>query len=270
VLDEILFVARKIATALVLPPVGPLLLAAAGLFLIRRGARLGYWPAWTGVLVLLALSMPFVAHWLTVAAADTEPLDLARARDAEAIVILGGGLRRNAREYGGDTLGALSLERVRYGARLAKQLGLPVLVSGGVAWGETAEADVLAEVIERELGVPVRWRETQSRDTRGNAHYSAKLLSDAGITRIVLVGHSFDLPRSRAEFEANGMQVVPAPTVLPAVRLDSPMDYMPSMGALARSYYALYELLADFVRGFRQLVSGASPPPRAGKHPVAR
>jgi hypothetical protein len=41
-------------------------------------------------------------------------------------------------EYGGDTLGRLTLERVRYGARVAKKTGLPVLVAGGsVLVGET-------------------------------------------------------------------------------------------------------------------------------------
>ena len=46
-------------------------------------------------------------------------------------MILGGGLRRSAPEYGGDTLGRLTLERLRYGAMLAKRTGLPVMVSGG-------------------------------------------------------------------------------------------------------------------------------------------
>ena len=52
-----------------------------------------------------------------------------------AIVILGGGVRRHAAEYGGDTLGQLTLERVRYGARVARLTGLPVLVSGGSVFG---------------------------------------------------------------------------------------------------------------------------------------
>jgi uncharacterized SAM-binding protein YcdF (DUF218 family) len=264
VLTEALFAARKVVTALVLPPAGPLLVAAAGLLLMRRYPRLGYWLAWIGVLVLLALSLPFVSHWLTVAAAHREPLDLSKAQNAGAIVIPGGGLRRNAREYGGDTLNGLSLERVRYGARLARQTGLPILVSGGPAWGGSAEADVMADMMEHELGVPVRWREARSRDTRENARNSADLLRNEGVSRILLVGHSFDLPRSRAEFEANGIEVVPAPTVLPAVRLNSPTDYVPSMGALTRSYYALYELLADAVRASR---GTGAPAPVDGRVP---
>ena len=62
------------------------------------------------------------------------------AADAEAIVILGGGTRRNAPEYGGDTLGRLTLERVRYGAQVAKLTALPVLVTGGVRLWRDARA----------------------------------------------------------------------------------------------------------------------------------
>jgi uncharacterized SAM-binding protein YcdF (DUF218 family) len=261
--NEILFVARKLATALVLPPVGPLMIAALGLVLLRRGARVGYWLAWGGILVLVALSTPVVAHWLIVASSITEPIDRAKAANAQAIVILGGGLRRHAREYGGDTLNTLSLERVRYGARLAKELGLPVLVSGGVTWGQTAEADVMADVLEREFAVPVRWRERASRDTSENALYSSALLKDSGVTRVVLVGHSFDLPRSTAELELHGIAVVAAPTVLPVDTLDSPMDYVPGMASLARSYFALYELLATAVRPLRARSADTATAPAA-------
>jgi uncharacterized SAM-binding protein YcdF (DUF218 family) len=53
----------------------------------------------------------------------TSPLDLAQVSNAQAIVILGGGVRREAPEYGGATLGGITLERVRYGARLARTTG---------------------------------------------------------------------------------------------------------------------------------------------------
>jgi uncharacterized SAM-binding protein YcdF (DUF218 family) len=267
-MSELLFYARKILTALILPPTGPLLVAILGLLLLRSRPRAGRALAWLGVLTLLVLSFPFVAHSLVRAAAFTAPVDLAQAADAQAIVILGGGLRRNAREYGGDTLNTLSLERVRYGARLAKDLKLPVLVSGGVVWGDTAESDVMAETLERELGVPVRWRERESRDTRTNAIFSAKILKAEGIRRVLLVVHSFDVPRAAGEFALNGIEAIPAPTVLPSERLDSPMDAVPSMSALVQSYWATYELVADAVRRLRvALGRGSDVPDSAAPRP---
>ncbi|MBL0039413.1 MAG: hypothetical protein IPP36_13670 [Nitrosomonadales bacterium] len=46
-------------------------------------------------------------------------------------VILGGGIRPNALEYSGDINRRLTLERVRYGARVAKGCRVAVLVAGG-------------------------------------------------------------------------------------------------------------------------------------------
>jgi uncharacterized SAM-binding protein YcdF (DUF218 family) len=71
----------------------------------------------------------------------------------------------------------------------------------------------------------------------------------------VLVTHSFDVPRARAEFAARGIESVPAPTNVPAPRVDSVTDFLPSMAALQDSYYALYEILANLVRRVSVAVS---------------
>jgi uncharacterized SAM-binding protein YcdF (DUF218 family) len=107
------------------------------------------------------------------------------------------------------------LERVRYGARLARLTGLPVLVTGGSVYGGETEAKLMREVLELELGVPVQWAESRSRTTHENAKYSADILRAAGIDRIVVVAHGVDMARARAEFEDFGLKVTPAPTGLP-------------------------------------------------------
>ena len=122
---------KALIRPLVLPPTGLLLMAALGLTLCSRLPRAGRALAATGVLGVLALSMPVVADYLLDFVDTSPPLSVGQAKDAQAIVILGGGVRRNALEYGGDTLSSLTLERVRYGARVARLTGLPVLVSGG-------------------------------------------------------------------------------------------------------------------------------------------
>lgn len=247
------FLVKKVLTALVLPPTGPLIVAIIGLLLLRPRPRLGRALAWTGVGALLLLSLPVVSHSLLRFVDRTPALDLAAAREAQAIVVLGGGIRRHAPEYGGETLGRLTLERVRYGARVARATGLPVLASGGVVYGGSAESVLMKRALEQEFGVPVRWTEENSRDTRSNATESAAVLKSAGIDRVILVAHSFDMPRARAEFESSGLRVTPAPTVLAAKRFqfDSAVELLPSMSALQASYYALYELLAEWVRRLR-------------------
>ncbi len=239
---------KALFKALVLPPTGPLLLAATGLWLIGRVPRAGRAIAWTGVLLLLALSTPMVAFLLLTFVDTSPPLDVERARSAQAIVILGGGIRRDAAEYGGDTLGRLTLERVRYGARVARATGLPVLVTGGSVFGGEPEAQLMRAALEGEFGVPVRWAETRSRNTHENAVRSAEMLTAERVSRIVLVAHSVDIPRARAEFAAQGIDAIPAPTGIPRAAIDSPLDVLPSLAALQSSYFALYEMLGNVVR----------------------
>lgn len=235
---------KAVVKALVLPPTGPLLLAAAGLLLAGRHPRAGRWVAGGGVALLLLISIPAVAVALQRLVGDAPPLDFERAKSAQAMVILGGGTRRNAVEYGGDTLGRLTLERVRYGARVARLTGLPVLVTGGSVYGGEKEATLMREALEHEYGVPVRWMEAQSRTTHENARYTAQILRGAGIDRVVLVAHSVDMRRATAEFAQHGIATIPAPTGIPARDFGGPMDLLPSMSGLQGSYYAIYELVA--------------------------
>ena len=124
--------------------------------------------------------MPVIADLLLQFVDTSAPFDARRgAQDAQAVVILGGGVRRDAPEYGGDTLATLTLERVRYGARVARLTGLPVLVSGGSVLGGEPEAKLMAASLEREFGVPVRWVETRSRTTHENAVLSARIAEEA-------------------------------------------------------------------------------------------
>ncbi len=239
---------RAVIKALVLPPTGPLLVAVVGLGLCTRLPRFGRSLAAAGVVGLLALSIPAVAQLLIGFVATSPPFEVEAARAAKAVVILGGGIRRNAPEYDGDTMAALTLERVRYGARVARLTGLPVLVSGGSVIGGEPEAKLMAASLAREFAVPVRWVEGDSRTTHENAVLSAVALKREGIDRVVLVTHDFHTRRAIAEFEAQGMSVIAAPTGGRGSAGDAFFDYMPGMVGLTRSYYATYEILANIVR----------------------
>jgi len=92
----------------------------------------------------------------------------------------------------------------------------------------------------------VRWTEGRSHNTHQNAINSAAILKANRVARVILVGHSFDFPRSRREFEAAGIDVVAAPIGIPS---SSPWfsDFIPGLGGLQLSYFALYELLANML-----------------------
>lgn len=238
-------VLKLAVTSLVLPPGGPLVLAAIGLGVMNQRPRVGRLLALAGLATLWLCSLPVVANAVVTALGGAQPLDLAAARRAEAIVILGGGVRPMALEYGGDTLGRLTLERVRYGALLAGGTGLPVLVTGGAPeQGVRAEAELMREALQREYGVPVRWIDDQARNTSENAANSAKLLSAEGIRRVILVMHGFDVRRATQSFSAAGLQVFAAPTQVPRWESLTLSDFLPSAAALLTSHFALYETLA--------------------------
>ena len=237
---------KEFVKVAVLPPAGPLIVAFAGLAVAGRHPRRGRTIALIGVVLLLLLSLPAVAGFLIRCIDTTPAFDRARADGAQAIVILGGGARDYAPEYGGVTLSTLSLERVRYGAKLARETRLPVLVSGGqVDPKAPVEAFLMRDVLTREFGVPVRWVEARSRNTRENAIDSAAILKRSGISRVILVVHSFDVPRARREFAAAGIETIAAPTGIPPPVPTEVGDFLPNARGLERSYWALYEILAN-------------------------
>lgn len=244
-----LFVLKKLVSALLLPPTGLLLTALAGLALRRRLPRLGALLAWTGLLALLALCLPYTAGRLSALAGEPPPLQPEDARSAQAIVILSGGALEYAPEYGAASPKPATLERLRYGARLARRFGLPVLVSGGAPAGGTPEALVMKETLERDFGVAVRWSESASLDTAQNALYSSDILERAGVKRILLVTHAVHMRRAQAHFAAFGLDVVPAPTRLrEPFGVDTVFDLLPSMESLYASYLACHELAGQAVR----------------------
>jgi uncharacterized SAM-binding protein YcdF (DUF218 family) len=239
------WLATNLLAVWLLPPLDLIVVIALGLALATRRPRPGLALAAAGLVALAALSMPRVGDLLAATLEDAAPpLKAQRARDAGAgaIVVLGGGRNRGALEYGGETLDAASLGRVRYGARLARLTGLALLVSGGrPEGGGTSEADLMAQVMEQDFGLKVRWRETQSINTIQDARLSAEILAAAGIRRVILVTDATHMRRASERFRVAGLQVVPAPTNYRAQRAHTPVDWLPSARGLSTSSRALRE-----------------------------
>ena len=234
--------------SLLLPPGGLLLLLVAGLLLLKFKRRAGYALLVAGVVLFYLLSAPFFSSALMSLLESTAlpPTGDLHADPHAAVVILGGGRYQNAPEYGGDTVSMLTLERVRYGARLARRTHLPVLVTGGTVWKQRAsEASLIKQALEDDFSTPVRWVEGQSRTTWENARYTKDMLAKEGITRIYLVTHAWHMPRSGFAFRHFGFDIIAAPTSFNNTSELDPdaSDWFPEARALRGSYFALHEMV---------------------------
>jgi len=239
------YVWKQLLKNLVLPPTGPLLLAGLGLALVAfRKARLtGALLCALGLGTLWVLATPIAADSLVRLAERYPALDPRQVGDAQAIVILAGGVRVNAPEYGTSAPGATSLERLVYGARLARQTHLPVLISGS-----RLEAASMTDFLHRDLGGSAEWVENHSRDTHENAQFSAVILARAGVHKVVLVTSAAHMARSVVEFNQAGIDTIPAPAAMWTQRDTGALAYVPNADALVRSQRAMYEALGRIVQ----------------------
>ena len=162
-----------------------------------------------------------------------------------AIVILSAGRRNYAPEYSEaarGTVDALTLERMRYGAFLARQTKLPILVSGGL--DPIPLAVLMKQVLANDYGITVRWTEPNSKNTAQNAIFSSEMLKRSGVQRVILVTHAWHMKRAVAAFIANGMAVTPAPTAFYVPAPESVFSAIaPSLATLRMSGYGIHELL---------------------------
>jgi len=241
---------------LLLPPASLLLLALSGLLLSRRRRRAGLLVTTAALVVLVLVSTPLVVRYLAAVQERYPAMDVTRlqAGKAQVIVVLGGGMHSNAREYHGATVNGRTLERLHYAARLARQTGLPLLVSGGNVFSarQPSEAELMAESLHNDFRIDARWLETRSRNTAENARFSHSMLARSGVSRIILVTHAMHMARALEQFELAGFEVLPAPTVFRGAT--SPVNllsFIPSAQALEISAMAMHEQLGKWWYFFR-------------------
>ena len=249
-----MFFLKKLLSALVLPPASLVLVALFGFWLSMRKSgwrrKLGMGLTCLSLAMLLALSIPVVGRKMLNSLENYPPVSAEQLKDAQAIVVLGGGLYHGAPEYQSSTVNHFSLERLRYAARLARQSHLPILVSGGAPSGGVAEAAAMRDTLEQDFGLKVKWIESASRDTGENAKMSAAQLKEDGITRIALISHAWHLPRAVPLFEHEGLTVIPAPTVF-TTQIATPFaDWLPA--SFLNSRLAAHEYLGRMVDWFKQ------------------
>lgn len=250
---------KPVVAALLLPPVPLLLMLMLAWWWQRRHPALATALLMTAVLGLwfshCQITGELMERQFAVAPTlSTQRLTELRRGTADvrtAIVVLSGGVRPLASEYGESHPAARSMERLQYGLWLARQIPAPLLIAGGTDWGQRdgpAGSAVLARIAGRDLGRSVRWIETESHDTRGMARFSLQQLQKDGIAQVVLVTHGWHMRRALRAFTEEAahadmpLKLVPAPMGLVADRLLPPMQrWAPTTEGYQRVRQALRE-----------------------------
>lgn len=240
---------RYIIKQLAFPPSSLLILLLLSFVLRKRWPKVALTSFILGVAGLYIMSLPITVEYAARALETETPLTQAQwpslNQQADAIVILGGGREVNDPAWQGDQPSLMAMQRLRYGARLAKATNLPVLVSGGLHFGQPpSEAQIMADSLAEDFDITARWLEGESRTTWENALYTAKILQAEGIQRVLLVTDAWHMPRSRWSYEQLGFSVTSAPVGFLSGANSRPLNgWMPESKALWQNTALLNEAI---------------------------
>jgi uncharacterized SAM-binding protein YcdF (DUF218 family) len=248
-----MFLAYKLSQEALYPLNWAILFLLISLFLMRRKRTRG--AAWCQLFGLLLLIVPSTG---CVAEALMHPLEsmypAKRVEDytaAEAIVVLGG-------TTAATSLPRLEAEEIR-GARLltAARLyrarkAMKIIVTGGkyrIAPGVyRTEAEDMRDVLEG-MGVPrdAIVMEQNARNTSENALYTSQLLEPGG-GKVLLVTSALHMPRAKALFAKQGVDVEPVPcSFLSGAKFGPIVGLKPEVVHMQHTESAIKEYVGRFV-----------------------
>lgn len=247
---------RYIIKQLAFPPSSLLLLLLCSLFLRKRwpkSAAVGLVISISGLYIIsLPITVEYAARALETETALSPEQWPTLKQHADAIVVLGGGREINDPAWPSEQPSLMAMQRLRYAARLAKSSQLPILLSGGLHFGQPpSEAQLMADSLAQDFAVNARWLESDSRTTWENAQYTAKILQAEGIQRVVLVTHAWHMPRSRWSFEQFGLQVISAPVGFLSGANQRPLNgWLPESKAMWQNTALLNEAIGSVLYRF--------------------
>jgi uncharacterized SAM-binding protein YcdF (DUF218 family) len=196
-------------------PLGLSCLVLIAALLLRKREKLVTWLLVAALLLLwlggnrwVAVSIARTLEWRYIPAGELP--------DAPVIVVLGGATEPAIAPRTQVEVNSAA-DRVLYAAALYREGKAPaVLLSGGsIDWQETGETSPAADMssLLQQLGVPQEaiWLEENSLNTYENAVHCHQILEERGINQILLVTSALHMPRARALFEKQGLEVIPAP-----------------------------------------------------------
>lgn len=243
-----LFVLVKALSALLYPIFSAILVVAAGLSLRRFRRRTGYGLAVGGLAYLYLCSTYQFSSWLADRVeSNFRYVDISDVPEADAIVVLGGGVSRS----GGLLELADSADRVLHGSRLLKSgKSQWIIFSAGNGYGQAPGSEAMSE-FSRDLGIPADKivEETRAQNTYEHTVYLKPIFEERGIRSIVLVTSAWHMRRSLAAFESQmgELQISVYPVDSLRGRTGTIVDFLPTSRALDRSTVIIKEYVGYII-----------------------
>lgn len=208
----------------------------AGMWRSLKPTRL----ALSGIIGLGVLSLP-AADWLF-----SRPLEawypvrpFSPTPGTQAVVVLASGVEPPNFERPYGLPDADTFSRCEHAAWVYSLYGsLPVLACEGAHPGDS----VMRRLLRRDgVADDLIWIENRSRSTHENAVFGARILRQHGVNRIVLVVDAQSMPRAKACFEKEGMEVIAAPSAFRG--FEGWREILPSWKAVRRNELTLHEMV---------------------------
>lgn len=243
------FFVSKLAIAL-LSPLGSALAVGLLALLVLR------WTRRAAILLLLVAfgwlylwSTPALSEWLEERAEAAFPPQRAEALPvADAIVVLGGGMAPPATGHPYPDMNHAA-DRVWHAARLFRAGRAPLVFASGGSDPDVSrltEADAMRALL-LDLGVPPGRivLEPRSRTTRENADFTAPLLREYRVQRVLLVTSALHMQRALQEFRRAGVDAIPAATDHVQATSSGARRWLPDTGSLDASGRTMKELVGQ-------------------------
>lgn len=248
----LLIVMHRLLQSFMLPPLNSLLILFAGLWWLQKRRQTGKILIGLGIITIYIQSTPFFASHINQLL-EFPPLKNGQIKNAQAIVVLGGGINTNSFEYPSNTVPSPeTLIRLNYAAYLAhKYPKLPIVTSGGYNGMYHTEGRVMRDILLNSYMVTnTIWMEEASRNTEENAKYTAKILLEKNITTAAIVTQAYHERRACMLFKKYGITpIIAASTdyIYPADSIILPLAFIPSASAMRYTARAIHEIIGYWV-----------------------
>lgn len=239
-------VPRAILKLLAAPPGSSFILLLIGLVFIR--IWVGKLSVLAGMFSLYFFATPMGVQWLA-GKIETFPVptdEQITLENPQVIVVLTGGKKEFTPEYGGIATPSIETRtRLDYATYLHHKTGLPLIISGGLADNNSpSEAEIARSWLHKQE-IPVMVIDEASRNTWESGRNLAELLPQVGVSKIILVTHSYHMKRSMSVMQSFDIAAIAAPTNPSGKAGNSVKKWIPNAGALKHSAVLINEYLGN-------------------------